>query len=77
MFENGWVAEVRELMDKGYGPDDPGMKSCGYREIMEAIRSGNLDEEGLIEVISAKTRQYARRQLTWWRGDERINWLNS
>jgi tRNA dimethylallyltransferase len=77
MFENGWVEEVRELMDKGYGPDDPGMKSCGYREIMEDIRSGNLDEEELIEVMSAKTRQYARRQLTWWRGDERINWINA
>lgn len=75
MFEEGWIDEVRDLMDKGYGIDDPGMKSCGYREIMEAIKSGIVNEEELIEVISAKTRQYARRQLTWWRGDSRINWL--
>lgn len=75
MFAAGWVDEVRELMDKGYGIDDPGMKSCGYREIIEAIKSGSIDEEELIEVISAKTRQYARRQLTWWRGDNRIKWL--
>jgi len=75
MFKEGWIDEVRDLMKRGYQVDDPGMKSCGYREIMEAIRSGNIDEEELIEAISAKTRQYARRQLTWWRGDKRIKWL--
>jgi len=77
MFEMGWIEEVRGLIDRGYGPDDPGVKSCGYREIMDAIESGELDEAKLIETVAAKTRQYARRQLTWWRGDERIKWLES
>ena len=76
MFRSGWVDEVRALLAQGYGPDDPGMKSCGYREIMEALQSGQpVLEEALGEVIAAKTRQYARRQLTWWRGDNRIQWV--
>ncbi|MCF7844415.1 MAG: tRNA (adenosine(37)-N6)-dimethylallyltransferase MiaA [Kiritimatiellales bacterium] len=78
MFKSGWVDEVRDLLDLGYRPEDPGFKSCGYREIMEAIQSGQpIIEEALEEVIAAKTRQYARRQMTWWRRDERITWVES
>ncbi|MBU0766214.1 tRNA (adenosine(37)-N6)-dimethylallyltransferase MiaA [Patescibacteria group bacterium] len=78
MFRDGWVDEVRGLLQKGYEPKDPGFKSCGYREIMEAINSGQpIVEEVLEEVIAAKTRQYARRQLTWWRRDKRIQWITS
>ena len=76
MFRDGWVDEVRALLEKGYDPNDPGIKSCGYREIIEAIESNQpIVEEVLEEVIAAKTRQYARRQLTWWRRDKRINWI--
>lgn len=76
MFRDGWIDEVRALLEKGYGPNDPGIKSCGYREIMEAIESNqSIVEEVIEEVIAAKTRQYARRQLTWWRRDKRINWV--
>jgi len=78
MFRDGWVEEVRALLEKGYGPNDPGIKSCGYREIMEAIESKQpIVEEVLEEVIAAKTRQYARRQMTWWRRDPRIIWINN
>jgi tRNA dimethylallyltransferase len=76
MFAIGWVEEVKGLLDRGYGPQDPGMKSHGYREIMEALLSWQpFVKEVLIELIAAKSRQYARRQLCWWRHDERIHWV--
>jgi len=76
MFEAGWIEEVRSLLDQGYGPDDPGMKSHGYREIIEHLQSGEpTSRDELIKLISAKSRQYARRQVSWWRRDTRIHWL--
>ncbi len=75
LLTGGWIGEVRELIAKGYKADDPGMKSHGYREIMQAITSGNTDIEALAHIIAAKTRQYAKRQMTWWKHDERINWI--
>ena len=74
LFAAGWIDEVQGLLDKGYTKDDPGMKACGYREIMEYLESGS-DLEELKSSIAAKTRQYARRQVTWWRNDTRIQWL--
>ena len=75
MFEEGWVEEVEDLLKQGYSADDPGMKSHGYREII-SFMEGSLDDlDALQEIIAAKTRQYARRQMSWWKGDSRIQWL--
>lgn len=75
MFAHGWVEEVRELLNRGYTENDPGMGSCGYREIADAISNGKWNCDELIETIAAKTRQYAKRQMTWWRNDQRIRWI--
>ena len=75
MLEAGWIEEVQDLLKAGYTREDPGMQSHGYREIMDAIQSGSIDREKLAEDISAKTRQYAKRQMTWWKGDQRIQWI--
>lgn len=76
MFADGWMQEVQGLLDSGYTKEDPAMKSVGYKEIMEYIESGTPETlEDLRELISAKTRQYAKRQRTWWRNDTRIHWL--
>ena len=74
LFAAGWIQEVQGLLDQGYTKEDPGMKACGYREIMDFLQEGS-DLMLLKESIAAKTRQYARRQMTWWKGDSRINWL--
>jgi tRNA dimethylallyltransferase len=76
MFSSGWVDEVRGLIASGYKEDDPAMKSCGYREIMRWIREGEKDEDILLDDISTKTRHYAKRQMTWWRNDERTVWFS-
>ncbi|MBP9773963.1 MAG: tRNA (adenosine(37)-N6)-dimethylallyltransferase MiaA [Candidatus Peribacteraceae bacterium] len=75
MIENGWIKEVQSLIDRGYSIDDPAMESSGYREIAEFVVSKGKKED-LIERISAKTRQYAKRQTTWWRNDGRIVWID-
>ena len=75
MFDTGWIEEVQNLLDQGYTDQDPGMKSTGYREIVEYINSDDQDISQLKESIAAKTRQYARRQMTWWKRDDRINWV--
>lgn len=75
MFKAGWLEEVEDLLRLGYGPDDPALKSHGYREII-AYMEGSLDDlDALKALISAKSRQYAKRQQTWWRGDSRIEWI--
>ena len=77
LLSSGWIEEVQHLLDAGRIESDPAMKSHGYREIMGFLTRGepsSLDE--LTELIAAKTRQYAKRQMTWWRKDERIQWIS-
>jgi tRNA dimethylallyltransferase len=66
MFEAGLVAEVRGLMDRGYGATDPGMTATGYQETLALVRREiSMDEAK--DRIRRATRRYARRQLTWFR----------
>jgi tRNA dimethylallyltransferase len=66
MIEAGLVDEVRALLAGGVDPDAPGMSATGYREIVEHL-SGRLTLADAIAQIQLATRQYARRQLTWFR----------
>ncbi len=77
IVNGGWIREVETLLEKGYTEHDPGFKSHGYREISQWLRSDEQNKEQLIEVIAAKTRQYAKRQMTWWKDDERIKWIDA
>lgn len=74
LLSSGWIEEVRALREQGYTPEDPGLTSHGYPEIMEWISVGG-DISSLCERIASKTRQYAKRQKTWWKSDERIHWI--
>ncbi len=74
MLEQGFVEEVRSLLDKGYGPRLDRLRTLGYREIAAHLEGAvSLDEA--VETIKRNTRRYAKRQLTWFRGDPRINWI--
>ena len=66
MVERGFLNEVQGLLEHGYGPDDPGLSATGYREVAQALQ-GELDLEVALERMRLQTRQYARRQLTWFR----------
>jgi tRNA dimethylallyltransferase len=65
MLKGGWVEEVRELM-RSVPPDAPAWKASGYSMIREHV-AGRLDLSSTRERIIIETRQYAKRQRTWFR----------
>ncbi len=66
MLKEGWIEETDVALKK-HPADCPGLMSIGYREIV-AWRQGELPREGLEEAIVLVTRQYSKRQRTWFRG---------
>lgn len=64
MVEEGLLEEVRLLLDRGYGPDAPGMTGTGYREIARYL-AGELTLQEAVGLVERSTRRYARRQRTW------------
>ena len=74
MLEQGLVEEVRNLIARGYTEHIGRLRSLGYREIAAHLR-GECTIEEATELMKQNTRRYAKRQLTWFRGDPRIHWL--
>lgn len=66
MFREGWIEEVRGLLEIGVTRDAPGMEAIGYREIFDFIHEGG-DLDKIKEGIKQATRNYAKRQITWFR----------
>lgn len=62
MLENGWVEEVKDLINKGVNIDL--VKEIGYKDIKEYL-NGNISYEHMVEKIKQETRRYAKRQITW------------
>ena len=75
MMGAGFMNEVMELRKKLYPPNLPAMSGIGYAELNSVI-DGKKSLPEAIERIKARTRQYARRQMTWFKRDARINWLD-
>lgn len=75
MVAEGWVAEVEALLAAGHGPAIERIKALGYREIAAALRGDQTLEEA-IERTKMHHRRYARRQLSWFRNDPRVHWLD-
>lgn len=75
MIENGLIAEVANLLKMGYTKDLTSMQGIGYKEIIKYLE-GELTLEESIELIKKGSRNYAKRQLTWFRRDSRIKWFN-
>jgi tRNA dimethylallyltransferase len=74
LFEGGLLDEVRGLLSAGYGPELAPMSGHGYREAARHL-AGDCGLEAAIAATARRTRQYAKRQLTWFRRDRRIVWL--
>jgi tRNA dimethylallyltransferase len=71
---DGLPDEVRGLLDAGHGPDVRPMGGHGYLEAVGYL-AGQLSLEEAIERTARRTRQYAKRQLTWFRRDPRVRWV--
>lgn len=74
MFENGLVAEVKELLKKPEYKALNCFKAIGYRELIDYF-DGNLTLEQTKDEIKKNTRRFAKRQITWFK-DEKIKWFN-
>ena len=75
MFEKGLLAEVIKLKKMGYSSKLNAMRTVGYREIFEYLNE-NYPYEEMVSRIKQNSRRYAKRQMTWFRRDERINWID-
>lgn len=75
MFEQGLVDEVRGLMDQGLGDALTSMQAIGYKEIIDALR-GAITMDEARELIKMRSRRYAKRQLSWFKRDDRIVWFD-
>ena len=75
MFEQGLVDEVRGLMDQGLGDALTSMQAIGYKEIIDAF-NGVMSMDEARELIKMRSRRYAKRQLSWFKRDDRIVWFD-
>ena len=66
MFNRGLVGETRQLLTHGLEKNPTAMQAIGYRQVVEHLR-GERDLDETIQLVKARTRQFAKRQLTWFR----------
>ncbi len=76
MVRSGLEQEVGTLLAKGYSADLPSMRSLGYRHLTDALR-GELEGVDAIRLFKRDTRRYAKRQFTWFRNQERADWMTA
>jgi len=74
MFARGWVDEVESLLAAEVDPEWPGMRTLGYPQVVAHVRGESRLEE-TIDRVSELTRQYAKRQVTWFKKEQEIHWL--
>ena len=75
MIEEGLVEEVQGLKERGCHKDMVSMKGLGYKEILDYL-DGNLTLEEAVYILKRDTRHFAKRQLTWFRREESVSWIN-
>ena len=72
MLGSGWLAEVEMLLNT-YSPELKPMQSIGYREVVQYLQN-KLKWGAMVEEIQKRTRQFAKRQLTWFSREANIKW---
>jgi tRNA dimethylallyltransferase len=75
MFQRGWVAETQQLLQQGLAQNQTAMQALGYRQIAEHLRGVRALPE-TVELVKIRTRQFAKRQMTWFRRQLRLTWIN-
>ncbi|HHZ20681.1 MAG TPA: tRNA (adenosine(37)-N6)-dimethylallyltransferase MiaA [Firmicutes bacterium] len=68
MLRRGLLDEVKMLLDRGYSPELTSMQGLGYKELVPVIQ-GTVSLEDAVELLKRRTRNYAKRQLTWFRSE--------
>ncbi len=73
-IERGLIEEAKRLLNMGFAPDLPAMNTLGYKEMVAHLQGG-LTLEAALELLKKNTRNYAKRQMTWFKRDEGIVWM--
>ncbi len=75
MIKNGLIEEVKKLRELGYDKNLNSLQTVGYKEVFDYLNS-LISYERMIYLIKRNSRRYAKRQLTWFRQDKRIIWVD-
>lgn len=75
MFEQGFLDEVQHLLEMGYSREDQALNSVGYRDAIQYLE-GNKTREQMVKDMKTQTRRYAKRQITWFRRWNFIDWID-
>jgi tRNA dimethylallyltransferase len=76
MIDQGLVEECHFLLTRGYSPELNSLRTLGYREVFEHLE-GKRDLPTTVALIQKNTRNYAKRQMTWFRGEPDVEWLDA
>ncbi len=76
MMAQGFLQEVRNLLSKGYNKDLPALKGLGYRHLI-AYLMGEMGLEEAVALWKRDTRRFAKRQMTWFRREPGVHWLDA
>lgn len=77
MIVRGLIDEVKALMAKGYQKELPALQGLGYKEVIDYINGVYPTEAAMIEELKKRTRNFARRQMTWFRRLKDVNWIEA
>lgn len=75
MIQEGLIEEVQNLLNMGYSRELTSMQAIGYKEIISYLY-GEIDLQEAIRILKRNTRRFAKRQLTWFKRDDRIKWID-
>lgn len=75
MMENGLLEEVQKLKEMGYHKEMVSMQGLGYKELLDYL-DGTCTLEEAIYLIKRDTRHFAKRQLTWFKREKEVSWIN-
>jgi len=74
MINSGLVDEIKYLLEQGYSKEINALNTVGYKEIIDYLEN-NISLERAVELIKRNTRRYAKRQMTWFRKNNKIKWM--
>ena len=74
MLEQGLLGEIKDLLDAGVPEQCTAMQAIGYKEFLPVLK-GEGDLASAVESVKQESRRYAKRQLTWFRRNEKVNWI--
>jgi len=76
MVANGWVEEVREHLVSGISLEAPAFQAIGYRQLAQHLQGEISLEDAILQIVQV-TRRFAKRQMTWFRREPEVRWIES